>query len=264
MPFVSDWVALNGERATIPEIRLQPLRKVTGRVHDRQGRAVAGARVFVPGGGPATATDTEGHFALAGISRGKAIVLVESSGFRLRGWVVDPSARDDVVTLTAVSAGEDSGPVMKPLADPIPPAEARALADRLLEPYLRENPEKRNDRARLAAIATLGEFDLDRCSLDLLQDGKFPDEDSSYQFARTELAAILAEKDPASAEAMVEAIPDPARKAPALVNIAGALPAAERRRKRDLLERAAFLLRNDLKRANARMRLDLLTSLAEQ
>ena len=42
-PFVSDWVALDGERVTIPPIRLRPLRTLTGQIKDRQGRAVAGA-----------------------------------------------------------------------------------------------------------------------------------------------------------------------------------------------------------------------------
>ena len=41
VPFVSDWVTLNGERAAIPDIRLQRLQKVTGRMTDRQGRAIA-------------------------------------------------------------------------------------------------------------------------------------------------------------------------------------------------------------------------------
>ena len=39
VPFVSDWVTLNGERAAIPAIRLQPLQKLTGQINDRQGRA---------------------------------------------------------------------------------------------------------------------------------------------------------------------------------------------------------------------------------
>ncbi len=46
VPFVSDWVTLNGERATLPPIRLQPLQKLTGQLEDRQGRAVAGAASF--------------------------------------------------------------------------------------------------------------------------------------------------------------------------------------------------------------------------
>ena len=43
VPFVSEWVTLDGERATIPAIRLQPLQKLTGQIRDRHGRAIAGA-----------------------------------------------------------------------------------------------------------------------------------------------------------------------------------------------------------------------------
>ena len=43
VPFVSDWVTLNGERAAIPDIRLHAIQRVTGRITDRQGRAIAGA-----------------------------------------------------------------------------------------------------------------------------------------------------------------------------------------------------------------------------
>ena len=141
VPFVSDWVTLDGERATIPPIRLQPLQKLTGQIKDRQGRAVAGARVFLPAGGPATTTDAEGRFALAGINPGKAVILVEQTGFRLQGWLVDPSSQAEMGSLTLVRTSEAPEPVMKPLADPIPPEESRALADRLLEPYLHDPME---------------------------------------------------------------------------------------------------------------------------
>jgi hypothetical protein len=263
LPFLSGWVSLDGERATIPDIRLQPLQKVSGRIVDRQGRAVAGARVFVPGSSAESSTDIEGRFALAGINPGKAVILAEPSGFRLRGWVVDPAVRSDLGTLTAVRNSEDAGPPIKPLADPIPFEESRALAARLLEPYLREDPPRADYRARLAAIAVLGEFDLDR-ALDLLQDGKFPEEDSTYQFIRSDLAVILAETDPASAQAMAEAIPTPARRVAALARIARALLPSERARKRDLLERLAFLLKNEVRRENVRPRLDGLSTLIEQ
>ena len=59
-PFVSDWVKLDGERATIPTIRLLPLQKLTGRIEDRQRHPVAGAQVFLPAGGPRAATDARG------------------------------------------------------------------------------------------------------------------------------------------------------------------------------------------------------------
>ena len=65
---------------------------------------------------------------------------------------------------------------MKPMADPIPPEESRALANRLLEPYLHDPMENDDDELRLTAISALSEFDLDR-ALELLQNGQFRDED---------------------------------------------------------------------------------------
>ena len=100
-----------------------------------------------------------------------------------------------------------------------------------------------NDEPRLAPSLALSEFDLDR-ALELLQNGKFRDEDRLYQTIRESMAAKLAEKDPARAEAMVESIPDPATKVSALANVAKALPASERGRKQALLERATALLRD--------------------
>ena len=120
VPFISDWVTLNGERTAIPDIRLKPLQKLTGQINDRQGHAIAGARAFLPAGGPATATDAQGRFVLTGINPGKTIVLVEKAGFRLQGWLVDPSSQAELGSLTLVRASEAPDPVMKPLADPIP------------------------------------------------------------------------------------------------------------------------------------------------
>ena len=70
--------------------------------------------------------DDHGRFALTGIHPAKSVILVEQSGFRLQGWLVDPSAHVDVGPLTLVRANETPEQVMKPLADPIPPAESRA------------------------------------------------------------------------------------------------------------------------------------------
>ncbi len=126
MPFVSDWVTLEGERVTIPAIRLQPLQRLSGQIKDQQGRAVAGARVFLPGVGPTATTDAEGRFALTGIHPGKTVLLAEQAGFRLQGWLVDPSSQAEVGSLTLVRASEAPGPVIRPVADPIPPEESRA------------------------------------------------------------------------------------------------------------------------------------------
>ena len=91
LPFVSDWVTLTGKRTVIPPIRLRPFQMLTGQIEDRHGRAIAGVRVFLPGGTRATATDAAGRFVLAGIDPGKTVVLAEQAGFRIKGWVVDLS-----------------------------------------------------------------------------------------------------------------------------------------------------------------------------
>jgi len=263
VPYVSDWVTLNGERAAIPSIRIQPLQKLTGQIKDRQGRAVADARVFVPAGGPRTATDAEGRFALGGINPGKTVILVEQTGFRLQGWLVDPLVHAEVGSLTLVRASEVPGPAMKPLADPIPPEDSRALADHLLKPYLGDETEQADDRTRLAAISALGAFDPEH-ALELLQTGKFRNEGFSYQSIRASLAAERAVQDPARAEALAEAITNARAKIRALVNLAKVLPASERGRKQALLERAATVLRDRLQQANATMGLTLISAIAEQ
>ena len=174
VPFVSDWVTLDGERAAIPAIRLQPLQKLTGQIQDRQGRAVAGARVFLAG-----RRSRNGDRCRRAICPGRHQPRKDrhpgrADGIPAPGLVGrSASARTEVGSLTLVRASEAPGPVMKPLADPIPPEESRALADRLLEPYLHDAMENGDDEPRLAAISALSEFDLDR-ALELFQNGEVP------------------------------------------------------------------------------------------
>jgi hypothetical protein len=129
---------LDGERATVPTIRLEPLRTLTGQIQDRQGRAVAGARVFLAGHGPATASDVEGRFALGGVPPGKAVLLAEKDGFRLRGWPVDPSATAEIGSLTLARRSESPEPVIKSMAEAMSLEESRGLAEELLGPFLRD------------------------------------------------------------------------------------------------------------------------------
>lgn len=94
-----------------------------------------------------------------------------------------------------------------------------------------------NNHLNLAAIAALGSFEPDR-ALGLLQNGEFP-KDAHYARAQAEIAAAFAERDPARAVALVDAIPDSREKVRHLIEVARALPASERDRKNALLDRAA-------------------------
>ncbi len=263
-PFVSDWVTLSGDRTVIPPIRLQPLETLTGVIKDRQGRAIVGARVFLAGGGPRTVTDPQGRFALAGIDPGKTVMLVEQPGFRLQGWLFDPPSQPVVGSFTLVRLSDAPESVMKPLADPIPHEESRALANRLLEPYLKDpfGDDVESVGSRLRAVAALGDFDLIR-AVELLQNGEFRDEDRNFQFIRGALAAKLAVTEPARAEAMAESNADLGTKINAVASVAKALPASERIRKHSLLERATGMLKNDAQQANELSHLQGVSALAD-
>ncbi len=235
-PFLSDWMTLDGERTAVPAIRLEPLRTLTGRITDSQGRAVAGARVFVAGQGSEAATDAGGRFTLLGVQPGKAVILAEKAGFRLRGRPVDPSASTETGSLTLARAGEAVEPAIRPVPEVLPLEESRALAEQLLRPNLPDEAKPRNDHLNLAAIAVLGSFDPDH-ALKLLQNGEFQ-KDAYYARVRAEIAAGLAEKDPARAVALVEAIPDSGGKVRRMIDVARALPVSERARKNALLDQA--------------------------
>jgi RNA polymerase sigma factor (sigma-70 family) len=241
-PFVSQWVTLGDDRTTIPPIRLRVLRKLTGQVHDREGRPLAGARVFLPAGGPSTLTDAEGRFDLPDALPDRTFVLVQQPGFRFQGWPVDPTMQRKDLRLTLVRTSEAPDRPMTVLDEPIPLDQARVLAVRVLEPYLQGVPEKANDSATRRAIEALSTFDLDR-ALDLFKKGFVPNQRSANSL-RVEFARRLAEKDPAGAEALIEPIADPAVRIQGLLTLAKALPASKREQKRQLLERAVPLLRD--------------------
>jgi hypothetical protein len=265
-PFVSGWLTLNGERALIPDIHLNRLHTIAGAIKDRQGQPVVGARVFVAGATPTAVTDAAGRFTVAGVRGQRTVMLAEQSGFRLHGWVVDPSADQDLGSLTLVRTDEAPGAAVKPIADPLPADELRTLAYRLLEPLLQDDPEIDDaaaKRAKLTVLATLGTFDVGR-ALEILRKSGFPEDEFEYRSLQSRLAAKLAEKDPAAAEAMVEAIPDLYWKAIALIDLVKALPANERVRKLALLEQASALFVDRLKDKNADVRLRNLASCAAE
>jgi Carboxypeptidase regulatory-like domain len=203
-PIASEWVAMDGERAVVSPVRLRALRAVVGEVCDRQGGPIASARVFLPGGGSSTTTDAQGHFELKDVPPRKAILLVEKPGFRLQGWPVDPSAAVTPRTFIPSRATEPPDRAMKPMADPIPPEEARTLANRLLEPYLRDLNDK-DERIKLQALMALTDLAPDR-AVDLFPTLSFG-EGAARHGVRADMAAKLAEVDRPRAEALLASAP---------------------------------------------------------
>ncbi len=257
-PFVSDWVTLGGERTTIPPIRLQALRKLAGQVHDRQGRPVGGAKVFLPSFGPSTVTDVQGHFELHDVLPDPTFVLVHQSAFRFQGWPINPAGQSGELRLTLVRTSEAPDRAMTVLEEPIPLDQAQALARHVLEPYLQDEPEKPNESATRAAIEALSTFDLDH-ALDLFKKGLVTDQRYANGL-RIELAQKLAEKDPSRAEALIEPIADSVVRIRGQLALAKALSASKREHERLLLEKVVPLVRG---MADTALKMPLITSIAE-
>ena len=83
---MSDWITIGEKTRTLPMMVLRPLRTVSGRVVDRQGKPVADIEVCQSGDGPdasATRTDADGRFSLGGFRQGPVFLFV-------RRWVSIP------------------------------------------------------------------------------------------------------------------------------------------------------------------------------
>ena len=87
--------------AATPQPAPIPPGPLDGRVVDRHGRAIVGARVFQAGDGPKrieTTTDQEGRFQLEEALRERAALFVEQPGCRFHGqWLDSPGGRLEIV-----------------------------------------------------------------------------------------------------------------------------------------------------------------------
>ncbi|MFO0957117.1 MAG: carboxypeptidase regulatory-like domain-containing protein [Isosphaeraceae bacterium] len=251
-PILSGWLSEGQEF----QAALQPLRAIEGRVVDRAGRGVAGVEVFQTGDGPirtSARTDASGRYRLEGLGPGPALLFVKGEGFRFRGELVEGD--DAEIGLTRID--EAAGP-MPTLADALDPSARKALARRLLEPYLQAVLPSDEENGKTWALRSLLKIDPAE-ALDRLETAAFPNGDRSPDLVREEAAVAMAADDPDEAAAVVEAIANPTSRAWALIALADALPKADRERRRDWLERV--ILPNS---AESRNRLLIQGRLAER
>jgi len=232
----SDWLTATTELTTFPLLRLKQHRKLRGLVHDRQGKPVAGARVFLPSGEPSTTTDAQGRFLLEGVLPDKTYLLVKAEGFRFQGWPGIPAREPEERKLILVRTSEPPDRTMAPQPAPISSEESRALARRVFEPSLQAALAKGDDNPKWNCLRIASKVDPGRV-LELLE--KHPFQDPSYDATiRYRVAAELLAADPMEAESIVNAIASPEVRARAYVWLVEALPAQERDRKRRFLELA--------------------------
>ena len=240
-PFVSDWVTLDGERATIPEIRLLALRKLAGSVRDRHGQPVAQARVFMPSHGPTTTTNAQGRFELSGVLPENTFVIVRRAGFRIQGWPVVSAAKPGELALTLARTDEEPICVIEPLADPLPAGEFKVLAERLLQLDSRTAAAKQGDGQNLAQLLSLIRINPNRVR-EMLENGQIKDR-QIVDPLRGELAIDSEARDPGDAKAEVLAIADLRMRVHFLVRLATERKDVEPALRKELLDEAVVQAR---------------------
>jgi Carboxypeptidase regulatory-like domain len=234
---LSDWITIEPRpRVLLPMIQ-RPLRTISGRIVDRQGKPLANIEVFQSGDGPersAIKTDRDGRFALGGFRQGPVFVFARGDGFRFFGRLVKPGEADLTIELTRTS--ERPARAMHMLPEPNPLEESRALAGRLLEPYWKGFADK-DPAAKAVVLRSLLRAD----PLGVL--GKLDDLDPADARGKATIHAgvsrALAPIDPAQAEVVAEGRASPSARAMALLPLVDALPDSQRDRKLALLDRVA-------------------------
>lgn len=234
---VSDVEAGNMKTARFADVTLTRLRIVAGRVLDRQGRPLAGVRVFQAGDGvqrTETISDDGGSYELPRISEGPAFLFAQQRGFRFHGQEIEPGARQADVTLARVDEPAEPLPPQPP---PISRDEELKLVRNAYRPYLEQALGDGDARERMLLLG--GWIWLDPGDAQQYIDGPA----SSYLSAdardmlRLRAAKLLLHDAPEDALELVESTRDVNRKLLAYVSMTGAAPASQPELKRRLAER---------------------------
>ncbi len=130
----------------LPTVALRRLGTLAGTVVDRQGRGIAKAIVIQAGDGTKrleAVTDANGHFDLADVPEGQAIVCFDAAGFRFHGTTLACPSHD--VRIELERTGNPHPRVLAPAADAghLWSAEKRAAeVRRISEPMIARVLEK--------------------------------------------------------------------------------------------------------------------------
>jgi len=239
-PQWTEWVEFAADKPPVfPDVVIDSLRSIAGRVVDRQGRPVSGATVIQSGDGPQrtqAASDNDGRFELSGYQNEAAFVFVEKEGFRFHG---QPLKAGDDVESVLTRASEPPQRRLATLPD-VDPAADLALARRVLKPALDALPKAIDDRDRGAVLRELVKVDP-AAALDRLE--ALGVKGDMADMLRVEVAKHWSAEHPDDAMAIIEALDDAYSRAAGYVLSADGLPALQRELKLDWLEKARLHLR---------------------
>ncbi len=236
-PTLSRWITIGEEPRVLLPLIQKALRTLRGRVVDRQGKPLANVEVFQSGDGPertATRSDGDGRFALGGFRQGQVFLFARGKGFRFFGRLIKPGEREITVELTRI--GERPTREMRMLPEPIPLEESRALAQRLIGPYLEAAIAQKHQSAIGLALNVLAAADAVGV-LRKLEGEEIPAPMVPVAI-KPALVRALARSDPDRAREVAESIESARLRSVILVDLADVLPPAERERKLALLAQA--------------------------
>ena len=241
-PIIADWLRITEQPVTLAPLQLRALRTVTGRVIDRQGKAIADVEVFQSGDGPArtaVTTDADGRFVLNGFPHGPGFLFARRDGFRFQGRMLKPGDHD--ITVESTRTSERPEQELTKLADPIPLAESRGMACRILDSWWKAAAAKGDDGSKFFVVQFLIPADPVG-ALQKMGTIKFPTEKSRSRL-QSLTARALGRTDFDEGETVAESIVDPGMRAGTLAHLADLLPDKEKPRKLAILDRAAVQAR---------------------
>jgi len=226
-PFQSEWFAPEDAAAGLA-FELEPLATVAGRLLDRDGRPLAGARVFTRDAAREreTRTDAEGRFTLAGIFA-RGFLLAESEGHGFLGRRYDGPAELEW------RLGAPEPTVVKPVEAATPRARELELARSLLVADVAAARAAGDENGLFRALTRQAWSDpagvlaaLDKTPLET---------DWLNEAVRGEVVRVLETNDADEALAVADSLADPWNQALAKLGVVDALGADQRARKLELL-----------------------------
>ncbi len=192
-----------------PVLVLRGLRTIEGRVVDRQGQPVAGAVVRQSGDGPMpteTLTADDGRFRLPGVLEGPAFVFAEKPGYRLAfvGCSVSTApAATPPVSVVLARTSEPPAFVYHNLPSVLPVEEEKALARRLIQPYVEKVLAQGKEGEKYRLFVDAAEIDP-LAAIEWLRSIQFADADN-LKYARAVLAEALSRENLDDATDLLEA-----------------------------------------------------------
>jgi uncharacterized GH25 family protein len=232
--------AAAGQALTFPTVSLRRVLALDGRILDRQGKPVEGAKVTRADGHKrvTAVTGPDGRFRLPDVPEGSGFVFVEKAGFRFHGQLSGAGTVDVVLP----RSNEPAGKGLTTLPPALPGKERLALASRLLDPFLARVLAKDNAGEKLRPLEMLAKLDPARV-LELID--KKPFKESWYDdYLRRAVAQRLLKDSPDEARTVIEAMQSPESRASGYLDLADALPADKRAEKLELLGQALLHGRN--------------------